>query len=62
MNKSLDDPDDLEALDHVAGLTVVELPNFEAIRAIYNSDARFRMDGVLQSYIDGTLVKEKLEG
>ena len=62
LNKSLDDPDDLEALDHVAGLTAAELPDFEAIRAIYNSDARFRMDGVLQSYIDGTLVEEKLEG
>ncbi len=62
LNKSLDDADDLEALDRVAGLTAADAPDFEVLRAIYKSDARFRMDGVLQSYIDGTPVQEKLEG
>ena len=53
---SLDNPDDLTALDEMAALTAGDVPNFEIVRARYESDERFCMNGTLLSYIDGSLV------
>jgi hypothetical protein len=53
---SLSNPDDLTALDEMAALTAGDVPNFEIVRARYESDERFHMNGTLLSYIDGSLV------
>lgn len=62
LDDTLDNIEDLSALDQVADLTGREQPDFETLRRIYETDARFRMDGVIQSYIDGGMRPEKLDG
>ncbi len=44
------DPDDLRFLDHLAELTSCDVPDFETVRNLYQSDTRLRMDGVIHSY------------
>jgi hypothetical protein len=44
------DPDDLKFLDALAELTSGEVPDFETVHGIYQSDARLRVDGVIHSY------------
>ena len=61
LEDKLDNADDLAALDQAADLTSAIPPDFEAIRKIYKTDSRFRMDGVLQSYVDGGMVTEKID-
>jgi hypothetical protein len=46
-------PDDLVFLDKLAGLTCGEIPDFDAVRRLYETDARLRMDGTLHSYVNG---------
>ena len=58
---SLDKPDDLTALDEMAALTARDVPNFESVRARYESDERFCLNGTLLSYIDGSLVQVQLK-
>jgi hypothetical protein len=55
--ESLDNTDDLAALDEVAALSAEDVPNFETLRDRYESDARFRVAGTLQSYVDGNMVQ-----
>ncbi len=50
-NPKVDDPDDLALLDHLAELTCGDVPDFAAVRALYESDARLRMKGAVHSYI-----------
>ncbi len=45
------DPDDLIFLDHLAELTCGDVPDLEAVRNIYKTDPRVRMDGKIHSYI-----------
>jgi len=44
------DPDDLHFLDHLAELTSGDVPDFETVRTLYQSDARLRMDGAIHRY------------
>ena len=46
-------PEDLVFLDRLAGLTCGDVPDFEVVRQMYESDARIRMDGTLHSYVAG---------
>ncbi len=42
--------DHLVLLDHVADLTAVDTPDFDAVRAVYDSEAGFRVPSVITSY------------
>jgi hypothetical protein len=61
LQEDFENQQDLAVLDHAAALIADEIPDFEAVLSIYQSDTRFRMDGILQSYIDGTLVQQELD-
>jgi hypothetical protein len=56
----LDDLNDLALLDQAAVLTASDAPDFEAVQTLYASDARLRMTGALQSYVDGKMVSVTL--
>jgi hypothetical protein len=60
LNEQLDNPNDLVALDEIAALTVGDVPEFDAVRARYDTDPRFRVDGSLMSYVDGKMVEVNL--
>ena len=47
---ALDDPGDLAMLDKLAELTAGDVPELERVQAMYNADARLRMDGTVTSY------------
>ncbi len=49
-NERLDDPADLELLDRLAGLTAGDVPDFEAVRGIYENDGRLRVGDSIHSY------------
>ena len=55
--ESLDDPADLAALDEVASLSASDMPDFETLRARYESDPRLHMAGSLLSYVNGNMVE-----
>ena len=57
LNEQLDNPDDLSLLDDIAALTANDVPEFETVRARYQSDPRLRVDGTLLSYVDGNMVQ-----
>ena len=42
--------DDLQFLDRLAALTCGAVPDFESVRALYEGDARLRMNGTIHSY------------
>jgi hypothetical protein len=44
---------DLSVLDHLAGLTSVDVPKFDLVRDLYQSDLRLRVDSAIHSYVDG---------
>ena len=48
-------PADLALLDQLAGLTCGDVPDFETVRHLYESDARLHMEGTLHSYINGRM-------
>jgi hypothetical protein len=52
---TMDNADDLSLLDRLAELTLGEVPDFESVRALYESDPRLKVSGEIQSYIDGEL-------
>lgn len=60
LKDTLDDPSDLVALDEVAALTADDVPEFETLRARYESDPRLYMDGKLLSYVNGGMVEVKI--
>ncbi len=60
LNEQIDDPDDLAALDEVAALTAGDVPDFDAVRARYESDPRFHVEGNLLSYVNGDMVQVSL--
>ena len=59
LHESLENPDDLAALDELATLTVGDVPDFEAVRLRYESDPRFHMNGTLLSYVNGEMMQVK---
>lgn len=60
LNESLDDPNDLAVLDEIAALTAGDVPDFDTVRARYDTDSRFRVDGSLMSFINGEMVEVKV--
>lgn len=57
LNEQMDDPNDLALLDEVAALTAGDVPDFDTLRACYDTDPRFRVDGSLMSYVNGEMVE-----
>jgi hypothetical protein len=57
LSESLDNPDDLAALDEVASLSAEDVPDFEALRSRYETDPRLFVDGSLLSYVNGDMVQ-----
>jgi hypothetical protein len=51
---------DLAFLDQLAGLTCVDVPDFEAVYSLYRSDLRIHMDGTLHSYVSGGMETVKI--
>jgi hypothetical protein len=50
-----DDLDDLKFLDALANLTCADVPDLQAVRTLYKTDTRLRVDGTIHSYINGRL-------
>ena len=48
-------PDDVSMLDRLADLTCQDVPHFGAVRQIYESDPRLRVNESIQSYVNGSL-------
>ncbi len=46
----LDDPHDLSFLDRLAALSALEVPDFEALQTIYESDPRIKVGNTIHSY------------
>ena len=60
--ESLDDPKDLAALDEVASLSAVDVPDFETLRTLYQADSRLHVNRSLLSYVDGQMVEVTVAG
>jgi hypothetical protein len=52
--------DDWALLDRLAELTSGDVPDFGAVRSLYEGDARLRVGHAIQSYVDGRLVTVQL--
>jgi hypothetical protein len=48
-------PDDLSMLDRLADLTYGDVPDFDRVRQLYESDPRLRVGDAIQSYVDGNM-------
>lgn len=48
-------PDDLSMLDRLANLTTKDVPEFDTVRKIYESDPRLRVGDSIQSYVNGNM-------
>jgi hypothetical protein len=48
-------PDDLSMLDQLAELTCREVPGFDTVRQIYESDPRLRVGDSIRSYVNGNM-------
>ena len=48
-------PDDLSMLDRLADLTSTDVPDFESVQQLYESDPRLRVGGSIQSYVNGNM-------
>lgn len=53
-------PDDLSMLDRLAELTHKDVPDFAAVRQLYQSDPRLRVNESIQSYVNGNMESIKL--
>jgi len=53
-------PDDLSLLDRLADLTEGDVPDFDAVRQLYESDPRLRVGESVQSYVNGQMVAIEL--
>lgn len=51
---------DLALLDQLAELTGGDVPDFEQVRSLYESDPRLRVAETIQSYVDGNLQSIRL--
>lgn len=52
-SQALDDPSDLALLDRLADLTRGDVPDFDTVRGLYESDPRLRVPAAIHSYTDG---------
>ena len=59
--EDIDNPADLAVLDQAAALTIGENPDSDAARQLYQSDARFRVDNILLSFVDGKMIPVNLD-
>ena len=48
-------PDDLSLLDRLADLTCTDVPEFESVQQLYESDPRLRVGESIQSYVNGNM-------
>jgi hypothetical protein len=48
-------PDDLSMLDRLADLTCQDVPNFDLVRGLYESDLRLRVGESILSYVNGQM-------
>ena len=48
-------PDDLSMLDQLADLTAKDVPEFDTVRKIYESDPRLGVGDSIQSYVNGSM-------
>jgi transglutaminase superfamily protein len=48
-------PDDLSMLDRLADLTCTDVPEFNSVRQLYESDSRLRVGESIQSYVNGNM-------
>ena len=54
-------PDDLSMLDRLAELTATDVPAFDTVCQIYESDPRLRVGDSIQSYINGNMEHTALQ-
>jgi hypothetical protein len=52
--------DDLSMLDRLAELTHGDVPDFDSVRHIYESDPRLCVSGSVQSYVNGDMIQVEL--
>jgi hypothetical protein len=48
-------PDDLSLLDRLADLTQGDVPDFETVRQLYESNPRLRVGESIQSFVNGRM-------
>lgn len=48
-------PDDLSMLDQLADLTYQDVPDFDKVQQLYESDSRLRVGEAIQSYVNGNM-------
>ncbi len=53
LKESLEDEDDLRLLDLLADLAAQDVPDFEQVQRLYQNDPRLRVDGEIQSFVEG---------
>ena len=53
-------PADLSMLDRLADLTCTDVPDFDTVRQLYESDPRLRVGDEIQSYINGNMERIEL--
>jgi hypothetical protein len=56
LSPEIDDPADLALLDQLAELTRGAVPDFAAVRQLYEADPRLKVGDAIQSYINGEMV------
>ncbi len=54
-------PDDLSLLDRLADLTQADVPDFDLVRQIYESDHRLCVGGSIQSYVNGNFERVEIK-
>lgn len=57
LNEQIDNPEDLSALDEVAALTANDVPDFDAVRARYETDPRLHVGDTILSYVNGNMIQ-----
>jgi hypothetical protein len=53
-------PDDLSLLDQLADLTHTEVPEFDRVCQLYESDPRLQVGSSIQSYVNGAMEQIQL--
>ncbi|HEX2991169.1 MAG TPA: transglutaminase-like domain-containing protein [Anaerolineales bacterium] len=53
-------PDDLSLLDQLADLTHTDVPEFDRVRQLYESDPRLQVGSSIQSYVNGAMEQIRL--
>jgi hypothetical protein len=53
--QALDKAEDLSLLDRLAELTVGDVPDFDSVRALYESDPRLKVTGKIHSFVNGEM-------